>query len=339
MCLKERFNKLEDTQIKDVNILLLKYIPKKRGISRVEKIISLLSKKYGYTFTVVDKNKLLKLFVKESVECDVILARSPFYFTWGWLISRLKRKPLVFDFRDPYLEIHTKLKTRIKDYFGLIFKNRSNIVFSSMKHYIYEYSLDRRKVIYAPNAAPKEWTYITPRKEELAIIYVGQLTQKYRLDLAIKAVSILKKFYPDIKLYVAGSGGEKQKLQLLASRLKVRDNIIFVGRIPYNEVPNVINKCMFGIAFNNWMGQKEFEYLALGKPAIVLDGRRRSEKIDAFVLVKPDPKDIALKISNLIEDKRLRRKLGNIGRQLVRDFFNWDNIANIWHKAIEGLLT
>jgi glycosyltransferase involved in cell wall biosynthesis len=67
-------------------------------------------------------------------------------------------------------------------------------------------------------------------KEEIKIVCVGRLEHEIKgQDILIKAFSLLRKYYPETKLYFIGEGKSKKYLKKLAKDFAVEENVIFQG--------------------------------------------------------------------------------------------------------------
>lgn len=79
-----------------------------------------------------------------------------------------------------------------------------------------------------------------PRNREY--LYVGRLVSRKKVDVIIRA---LTKAYADKKftLHIVGSGAEKENLQSLADELDVKQNVVFHGQVPRDEVFELMKKC------------------------------------------------------------------------------------------------
>lgn len=87
----------------------------------------------------------------------------------------------------------------------------------------------REAVSEADLAATRSEYGLTPGK---TLITVGRLTEKVRLDLALRALATPE--LADYKLLVVGSGDEEKSLRQLADELGVASRVVFVGAI-YDE--------------------------------------------------------------------------------------------------------
>jgi len=79
------------------------------------------------------------------------------------------------------------------------------------------------------------------------LMYHGTLTPLYGLELAIQAVAKLKDQIPHLKLHIFGNESEGGDLRKLAEQLGVCRNVIFMGRVPREEIPQYINQADIGI--------------------------------------------------------------------------------------------
>jgi glycosyltransferase involved in cell wall biosynthesis len=83
--------------------------------------------------------------------------------------------------------------------------------------------------------------------EGFSLMYHGTLTPLYGLELAIQAVAKLKDKIPHLKLHIFGNDLEAGDLRKLAEQLGVCGNVIFMGRVPREEIPRYIHQADIGI--------------------------------------------------------------------------------------------
>ncbi len=106
-------------------------------------------------------------------------------------------------------------------------------------------------------------------------MYHGTLTELYGVDVAIKAIAILKADIPGLQLRIFGSETETGRLKELVNDLGVHDNIVFMGRVGMETIPRYINEADIGIipivrdeyidlSFSN----KLAEYISMKTPAV-----------------------------------------------------------------------
>ena|SRR5690554_2049778 len=107
---------------------------------------------------------------------------------------------------------------------------------------------------------------------ERALLFVGRLTPKANLGLAIRALANLGAKAPS--LYIVGSGEEEYSLKSLADSLGVSDAVHFYGASTDEEfISTVANKCR-AFLYPGEVGLSLIHAMAYGLPAIVHSQRR-----------------------------------------------------------------
>jgi glycosyltransferase involved in cell wall biosynthesis len=180
------------------------------------------------------------------------------------------------------------------------------------------------------------------------VMYSGNLGRYQPLEVMIMAAKELKN-RNDIKFLFAGEGGKKKKLQNLAASLNL-DNIIF---IPFQSLDRLAESLsmadisLMGIYPQNEgviMPSKLYGLLAIGKP-IVCVSDPTSEVVE--ILEKSgagihsnihDPKEVAQKIVELIDNPEKARKMGLNGRKLFLEYFERKILTKQWKEVLSEIL-
>ncbi|MBI4458391.1 glycosyltransferase family 4 protein [Candidatus Uhrbacteria bacterium] len=160
------------------------------------------------------------------------------------------------------------------------------------------------------------------------VVSIGRLVARKGFDLAIDAVSRLRRDGIPAKYVIVGDGPERQKLAKLVRETGAEDYVIIAGRVPAEELPayhaaaDVFVTAPrslgpdvegFGIVFleANLYGRPTVGSRLGGVPEAVLDGQ-------TGLLVNPDnPVELAAALRRLYADADLRRRLGERGRARV----------------------
>ncbi|MGC9070320.1 MAG: glycosyltransferase family 4 protein [Elusimicrobiales bacterium] len=145
----------------------------------------------------------------------------------------------------------------------------------------------------------------------------------------LEAARIVKdKFGNTIVFLVVGTGEEKYKEELvkLSIKLGLEENVIFTGF--RDDIPQIINLC--DVIVNPSIEPEPFgrtiiEAMACGKVVITtnLGGPKEiiENRIDGF-LVNSDAREIAKILIEVIEDDKLRKRIGKNAREKVIEKFN-----------------
>ena len=160
---------------------------------------------------------------------------------------------------------------------------------------------------------------------------------------------------PRVKLLILGSGPEEQNLKKLAKNLDLSNEVIFLGHINPDEIPQYLEQADVFVrpSRSEGLGNSFLEAMAAVLPVIgtpvggIPDFLNNYDADDAndmrmmriadmpnglFTKVD-DPKDLAEKVSLLLNNENLRRQLGENGRRLVFEKYGWDDIS----KKIQGI--
>ncbi len=178
----------------------------------------------------------------------------------------------------------------------------------------------------------------TFRLNDKTIVCVGRLAPEKNIDIIIKAIAIVKKIIPDITLIIAGHGTSSQLLENLVEKLKLTDNVRFLGTLNHKDLSNLYKASeIFTIASTSeTQSMALIQAMACKLPVIGVRARALPEYIgDRGILIKPgDIKMLAQKIVFLLGDSKLRDELGEQGFQFVQNF-SQKNIALKWGKIYQ----
>ena len=179
--------------------------------------------------------------------------------------------------------------------------------------------------------------------DDKVIISVSRLVPKNGLDLLIEAVSEIKKLgNSEIKLLILGVGPLKKELVSSIKYQGLEDSVIFAGTIGQEELPKYlkISDVFIRPSRSEGLGSAFLEAMAAGVPIIgtkvggipdFLEDRKTG------LFTKPEPKDIASKINIILENSVLRQEIIKNSSNLVREKYNWNNIADEFDKSYSSL--
>lgn len=198
------------------------------------------------------------------------------------------------------------------------------------------FRLNPRKVCVVYNAIRKNLNNLEQYKNE-QIVYAGRLHPIKGVDILIKAMPIVKEFFPKIHLIIIGhdeNSGELQKLENLKTTLDVGENISFIG----NRSKAVVLK-KFGESYCTIVPSKfeSFGYVVIesfstGTPVIGTDTTGIKEiirdKMDGFLFKPGDHKDLAEKIITLLKDENLRMRFSENCTERFNEKFEIEKVSS-----------
>jgi glycosyltransferase involved in cell wall biosynthesis len=202
---------------------------------------------------------------------------------------------------------------------------------------IMSYGCPQDKIRLIPNAVDTDVFRPSSNAEENLIVWTGRLVEEKGLRYLIEAMKLIVNRHRETKLMLVGDGPLKQKLISIVNRYGLLRNVIFTGALSHKQVAVILQKATLFVipSLKEGMPFALLEAMACGKPVIGSDIPGINDVItheENGILIPPrNPKVLANAIALLLEDKNLRRKLGQNARKLIVEKYNW----NVIGKRIE----
>jgi glycosyltransferase involved in cell wall biosynthesis len=185
------------------------------------------------------------------------------------------------------------------------------------------------------------------RDGHFTIICHGTLTRRLGLDVAIKAVALLKDRISDLRLRIVGDGDYRSQAVELVNALRMGDRISFMDPVPIDDLPNLLDEASVGLVPNRqssathlMLPVKLLEFASLGIPAIAprLRTIERYFDSDSVRYFEPDNEvSLADAIEELYHDPEMRRCL-SMKAQAVARRINWASQRARFYTAVDSLL-
>jgi len=174
--------------------------------------------------------------------------------------------------------------------------------------------------------------------EEKVALFAGAISWIKGAHLAAEAISKLN----DIKLvYVGGAGDRMRKI----IRRFLKERAIFVGRIPYERMPEYYYSAHVTLFPSIWFdphGRVWTESCACGTPVVAFKGRGGASDYlkheETALLSDYDVDEYAEQIKRLFEDEVLYRKISRNAREYAKKNFLADVVAKKYEKVFEKVL-
>lgn len=198
------------------------------------------------------------------------------------------------------------------------------------------------------NVSVKDRGHITGT--EFTLVYVGLINKFRGLDLVIKSMPYVITEDSQIKLVIVGDGEYRRSLEELATSLKVRDKVQFIGWVSYEKLRQVIARSNVGLIphqvtehTNTTIPNKLFDYMACGIPVLstpISPVRRIIEQEQCGLIISPDdPKAVASIILELKRVPQLCSRMGMNGQKAVREKYNWQIESEKILSSIKALIS
>lgn len=171
------------------------------------------------------------------------------------------------------------------------------------------------------------------------VLGISRLVPRKGFDTVIRAVAQLAPSRPRLRLVIASTGRDEERLKKLAAELSAP--VTFLGRVPHDDLP-----ALYGCADvfsmmcrNRWGGLEQegfgivfVEAAACGVPQVAGDSGGAAEAVQDGVTgyVMSDPSDhagLAGRIATILDDDALRASMSAASRARAVSEFNYDVLA------------
>ncbi len=173
------------------------------------------------------------------------------------------------------------------------------------------------------------------------IITISRLVKKNGVGDLIKAMSFLPE---DYYLLVVGEGELEQELKELSSGLNLKERVHFLGGVEYDDLPKYLwsSDVFCRPSLSEGLGNVFLEAMAAGVPVVGtkvggIPDFLQDGQTGLFCEVG-NPKDIAEKIMNIVDDEDLKNTLTKNGSELVSETYSWDLVARKMKHMFEKII-
>ncbi len=189
------------------------------------------------------------------------------------------------------------------------------------------------------------------KNNERYILCVGRHTEKKGIATLLSAFARIATKHPDVNLIQVGQGALTTKLQTLAKQLRIDRQVRFLGAQPHEKVLQLMQHAEIFALPSQVAKSGECEGLPIvileacacgvpvvstyhsGIPEAVIDGQT------GFLVSEKDDRSLAEKLDILLGDRSLGKKMGQQGRELIKEKFDirkqTAKLEAIYHSLIQ----
>ena len=286
----------------------------------------------------------------------------PDFLVFAAIVPKLSGTPVILDIHDVLPELYAS-KFRIKHnsflFRCLVWIERISIAFSS--HTIVANHLWCARVAHRcgrpekcspirnyPSRRLFSPSLRTRKNGKFVITYPGSLNWHQGVDVAIHAFAKIKDQMDDAEFHIYGQGPAKDSLILLASELGLKDQVIFHGLLPTEEIVRVmantdlaIEPKRAGSEFGNEaLSMKIFEFMAVGVPLVVSRTKIHQYYYDDSLVKYYDDDNqdqLAANILMLRNDAEARNRQISNALNYV-EAHNWDIEKSHYLEIVDSLI-
>lgn len=188
-------------------------------------------------------------------------------------------------------------------------------------------------------------------ENKTVILFAGRLSSNKGVDKLVRALPELSKKFKDLALVIVGSKWFSQNdvtdyvayVRALAKKLPMP--VVTTGFVAPDEIQNWFAAADLFVCTSQWqepLARVHYEAMAAGLPIVTTARGGNPEVIllneNGLIVENPeDPGCFAEKISQILSDKSLMKRMGEKGRELAVSRYNWNRVASelleVWEQS------
>lgn len=183
--------------------------------------------------------------------------------------------------------------------------------------------------IHAPvprSAPPTDTASFGPRNR---IVYAGQIVRGKGVDVLLESLARVTEPYEAV---IVGDGSHRPTCERLRDRLGLQGRVQFAGFQPQAKLAEYYREASLSVMSSLWpepFGATGLEAMRCGLPVVAFDAGGIREwlldSVNGYLVPWMDRDAYARRVETLLRDKTLARQLGENGRRIAGERFNFSN--------------
>ncbi|VVB95994.1 Trehalose synthase [uncultured archaeon] len=177
------------------------------------------------------------------------------------------------------------------------------------------------------------------------ILTVSKIIEQKGIQNIILAMPNILKYDGNIKLVIVGKGDYMANLNNLVQKLSIGNNVIFIGNVPFESLPDYFNAC--DLFVNPTIRQNGYdltilEAMACEKPVVVSNigsvPTAIEDGVDGLLVPTGDIKKLAEAVIKVLKDQELAKRLGKAARKKIEEKFSLERMVDSTIKVYEEVI-
>jgi len=271
---------------------------------------------------------------------DILIANDLDTLLPNFLVSKIKRKPLVYDAHEMFCE-GPELQGRkfVQSIWRLIektilpkLKYAYTVSQSIANDYKKLYGIDFKVIRNIPKLAikTKEVKQLNFEGKKI-ILYQGVMNPGRGLEEMIAVMPLIE----NAVLLIIGFGKIEQQLRQLVKAKQVEDKVIFFGKVPFEQLISYSKQADIGLLLERPLGlsftyalpNKLFDYIHAELPILaspLIEVRRIMQRHQVGLIAQDyNPKYLANTINEMLSNKE-KRRCWKKNMQIAKEELNWE---------------
>ena len=325
--------------------------------------------KFPFSLIFSNFENILKFLIKykKNFKPDIIISQ---YHTFhyasvaGVLLSKILNVPHVIRSHDIFRSLDTiSALQRILNliiyppiYNSISKCNLFSVVCTELKDYLLNFKKFRNiNIKVQHNGIDPDIFYPYKNQDELKekygcdtiISFIGSMSEDKGVHHLIQISPEILKSHKDTHLILIGDGPYKTYILNLIRKLKLNNQIHFLGIKPHNIIPFYINNSDIGIGritekliWKYSIPVKCLEYMSCKKPFISTPISKdiiKGNNVGIILRRNFKKRELLNSFITLLEDKNLRLKLGENGYNKIIEKFRWEDIIHEFNNDLQRI--
>jgi glycosyltransferase involved in cell wall biosynthesis len=221
-----------------------------------------------------------------------------------------------------------------------------------VKYDIAKYHIDERKIVPVHNGInvsefrPSEESNVRRQYgvQGPMLLFVGRMITQKGIPYLIDAMPAVLEKHPDAKLLLVGRGNALESLKKKVKAAGLEHSVLFSGYMTEEMLKEAYGTCDMFVLPSVWevLPIAVLEAMSSSKPVVCTsaggDAELVEDGLNGFVVPMRDPKALAEKINELLDDPVKRARMGTASRKRAEEEFDWKLIAASTKKVYEDVL-
>ena len=292
--------------------------------------------------------------IKHREKYDLVFVRTlniP-HFVAGIIARKFLKKKLVI-WLSGSVTSHQGIRKKIFNSIARKTLDTADLIISSSDRVLdeienYVGNVDRTKLSIMRQAVNiQRFKPLTNNVDDNILLSVGRIDPVKGFESIIESLPYVIEKIPNVKLKLIGSTENinyLNSLKDLISELQCEPFVEFVGPIPHGDLVNWYNSSKIFILTSKSEGQSNvtLEAMACGRPVIITPVSEISghiqDGINGFLLKSIQPKLLAQKIIDLLNDENYRLQIGKAARKTIEENYTEDQFIDNLTRLLRNVI-
>lgn len=197
--------------------------------------------------------------------------------------------------------------------------------------------------LHAPVPKTGDVSWGSTFNEQNYIVYAGQIIRGKGVDVLLESLALVR---TPFTCFIFGDGDHRSACEKLSRKLGLADRVVFKGFVSPDQIAIYYRECSVVAVSSVWpepFGAVGLEAMRFGLPVVAFDAGGIKEWLttghNGFLVPWMDRVAFAARVEKLLGDKALARQMGERGRQLVAEQYEFSKyisgLENLFERVVE----